>query len=56
LAADLWCTGGPAWQALAGAATQAPIGADILTEIGYDAAPYGVGYVVSTWSIGNRTD
>jgi hypothetical protein len=56
LAADLWCTGGPAWQALAGAATQAPIGADIRTEIGYDAAPYGVGYVVSTWSLGNRTD
>jgi hypothetical protein len=51
LAAELWCTGGPAWQALGGAATQAPISANIAAEIGYDAAPYGVGYVVSAWSL-----
>ncbi len=51
LAAELWCTGGPAWQALAGAATQAPAGAEVSAEIGYNAAPYGVGYVVSTWSL-----
>jgi hypothetical protein len=51
LAADLWCTGGPSWQALAGAATQAPAGAGVAAEIGYDSAPYGVGYVVSAWSL-----
>jgi hypothetical protein len=56
LAAELWCTGGPAWQALGGAATQAPIGADIVAEIGYDAAPYGVGYVVSAWSLAYPLD
>jgi hypothetical protein len=56
LAADLWCTGGPSWQALAGAATQAPAGAGIVGDIGYDAAPYGVGYVVGTWSLVDRTD
>ena len=56
LAAELWCTGGPAWQALAGAATQSPIGAQIVAEIGYDAAPYGVGYVVSTWSLMHPPD
>jgi len=56
LAAELWCTGGPAWQALAGAATQAPAGAGIVGDIGYDAAPYGVGYVVGTWSLVDRTD
>jgi hypothetical protein len=51
LAAELWCTGGPAWQALAGAATRTPSGARIVADIGYDAAPYGVGYLVSTWSV-----
>jgi hypothetical protein len=50
LAAELWCTGGPAWQALAGAATQAPPQTRIEADILYDAAPYGVGYLVSTWS------
>jgi hypothetical protein len=51
LAAELWCTGGPAWQALAGAATRTPAGTRIVADIGYDAAPYGVGYLVSTWSL-----
>jgi hypothetical protein len=56
LAAELWCTGGPAWQALAGAATQVPADARIVADIGYDAAPYGVGYVVSAWSLAYPPD
>jgi hypothetical protein len=51
LAAELWCTGGPAWQALAGGATRTAPQTRIEADILYDAAPYGVGYMVCTWSI-----
>jgi hypothetical protein len=44
-AATLLAAGWPAWQVLAGAAA----GAEWITEVTYDAAPYGVGYVVATW-------
>ncbi|HEY2669943.1 MAG TPA: hypothetical protein VGJ07_06155 [Rugosimonospora sp.] len=45
LAGDLMVTGRPVWQALAGAAS----GADWRGELLYDAAPYGVGYLVAAW-------
>jgi hypothetical protein len=45
LAADLMAAGRPVWQALAGAAS----GADWRAELLYDAAPYGVGYLVAAW-------
>ena len=45
LADDLLVQGRPAWQVLAGAAT----GTAWRGEVTYDAAPYGVGYLVATW-------
>ncbi|GAA2381277.1 class III extradiol dioxygenase subunit B-like domain-containing protein [Dactylosporangium salmoneum] len=44
-AADLWAAGRAPWQVLAGAADRQMAG-----ELLYDAAPYGVGYFVATWS------
>ena len=44
--AELLVAGRPAWQFLAGAAR----GAEWRGELHYDAAPYGVGYFVATWS------
>ena len=45
LAEDLLVQGRAAWQVLAGAAAGTPWRG----EVTYDAAPYGVGYLVSTW-------
>jgi hypothetical protein len=44
--AALLVAGRPAWQVLAGAAR----GARWRGELIYDAAPYGVGYLVATWT------
>lgn len=46
LAAELWATGVPAWQAVAAAS----VGEGQQAELLYDDAPYGVGYLVATWS------
>ncbi|MER0244238.1 class III extradiol dioxygenase subunit B-like domain-containing protein [Streptomyces sp. HSW2009] len=46
LARDLLACGRSAWQVLAGAAPGAALHGELL----YDEAPYGVGYVVATWS------
>ena len=46
LAEQLMVAGRAAWQVLAGAAGEDLLDAAVL----YDAAPYGVGYVVATWS------
>jgi hypothetical protein len=51
--AELWVQGRAAWQFLAGAASQASEaqqGAGIAARLHYDAAPYGVGYFVATWT------
>ena len=45
LADELLVPGRPAWQVLAGAAG----GRAWRGEVTYDAAPYGVGYLVATW-------
>jgi hypothetical protein len=45
LGADLLAAGVPAWRA-AGHAATGPLDAELL----YDAAPYGVGYFVATWT------
>jgi hypothetical protein len=45
LAADLQAAGRAAWQVLAGAAEEVVFDA----EVTYDAAPYGVGYLVAVW-------
>ena len=45
LAGELLVQGRPAWQVLAGAAA----GRGWRGEVTYDAAPYGVGYLVATW-------
>ena len=45
LAEDLLVQGRAAWQVLAGAAA----GTAWRGEVTYDAAPYGVGYLVATW-------
>jgi hypothetical protein len=42
----LWAAGRAPWQVLAGAAGDSPVKAQVL----YEGAPYGVGYVVATWS------
>jgi len=47
--AELWVAGRPAWQFLAGAATQTPHDSTIAARMHYDAAPYGVGYLVAGW-------
>jgi len=47
--ADLWVTGRPAWQFLAGAATQVPQHSTLRARLHYDAAPFGVGYFVAGW-------
>jgi hypothetical protein len=46
LARDLLVAGRAAWQVLAGAASGQSYEADLL----YDDAPYGVGYLVATWT------
>ncbi|MBR8743488.1 class III extradiol dioxygenase subunit B-like domain-containing protein [Nocardiopsis sp. MG754419] len=46
LARALMVAGRPAWQALAGAAGEAPFLGDLLAH----EAPYGVGYFVAAWS------
>ncbi len=48
--AELWVAGRPAWQFLAGAATQPPHDAHLEARMHYDAAPYGVGYFVADWT------
>ena len=48
LADELLVQGRAAWQVLAGAAG----GQQWQGEVGYDAAPYGVGYLVATWRPG----
>jgi hypothetical protein len=48
LAADLMATGRPAWQVLAGAAT----GRRPSCVVRYDDAPFGVGYLVASLSVG----
>lgn len=45
LAADLQAAGRAAWQVLAGASEEVLFDA----EVAYDAAPYGVGYMVAVW-------
>ena len=50
LADELLVQGRPAWQVLAGAAG----GQRWQGEVGYDAAPYGVGYLVATWLLADR--
>ncbi|WP_118082428.1 class III extradiol dioxygenase subunit B-like domain-containing protein [Streptomyces sp. CC0208] len=46
LAYELKASGRACWQVLAGAAEGAALGGSLL----YEDAPYGVGYVVATWS------
>ncbi|QKW29779.1 hypothetical protein HUT11_29425 [Streptomyces seoulensis] len=46
LAAELKASGRAPWQVLAGAAEDADLSGALL----YDEAPYGVGYLVSTWT------
>ncbi|MGW7443197.1 class III extradiol dioxygenase subunit B-like domain-containing protein [Kitasatospora sp. NPDC054795] len=46
LAAELKADGRAPWQVLAGAAE----GAGLTGRLGYQEAPYGVGYVVASWS------
>jgi aromatic ring-opening dioxygenase LigB subunit len=46
LAYELKASGRAPWQVLAGAAEGANLGGALL----YEDAPYGVGYVVATWS------
>lgn len=46
LAVELLCAGRASWQVLAGAAAGQVRTAELL----YEAAPYGVGYFVATWS------
>ncbi|MBQ0864273.1 class III extradiol dioxygenase subunit B-like domain-containing protein [Streptomyces smyrnaeus] len=46
LAYDLKAAGRSSWQTLAGAAQ----GADLAGRLLYDEAPYGVGYMVASWS------
>jgi len=45
LAADLLVAGRAPWQVLAGAAT----GSQLRGAVRFDAAPYGVGYLVASW-------
>jgi hypothetical protein len=52
--AELWVAGRPAWQFLAGAATQTPRATGIAARLHYDAAPYGVGYFVAGWAAAPR--
>jgi hypothetical protein len=46
LARELRASGRAPWQVLAGAAEGADLGGSLL----YEDAPYGVGYIVATWS------
>lgn len=48
VAAELRAAGRAPWQVLAGAAS----GADVTGRLLYDGAPYGVGYLVSLWTVG----
>jgi hypothetical protein len=50
LAQELQVAGRAAWQVLAGAAGERRLTGDLLA----DEAPYGVGYLVATWSLGIR--
>lgn len=53
LADQLWVAGRPAWQVLAGAAQAAgDDGASVSAVVQYDEAPYGVGYAVVEWGLG----
>jgi hypothetical protein len=47
LATELHAAGRAPWQVLAGATTTA----GLRGELGYHAAPYGVGYFVATWTL-----
>jgi hypothetical protein len=47
LAAEVGAAGRPAWQVLAGAARD--LTAPIDAQVHYDAAPFGVGYLVAGW-------
>lgn len=46
--AELWVAGRQAWQFLAGAASTP--GGRLAAHLHYDAAPFGVGYFVATWT------
>jgi hypothetical protein len=47
--ADLWAGGRVGWQCLAGALVAADNVATGIGRVRYDAAPYGVGYLVMSW-------
>jgi hypothetical protein len=47
LAAELWCAGRAPWQVLAGAAALAGTWRG---DLRYDSAPYGVAYLVASWT------
>lgn len=47
--AELLVAGRPAWQFLAGAATQTAHDDAVTARMYYEAAPYGVGYLVAGW-------
>ena len=49
LARDLLVAGRAAWQALAGAALDAPPAGGWHARLTYDDAPFGVGYFVAAW-------
>jgi hypothetical protein len=51
--AELWVAGRPAWQFLAGAASRAADDGALTARMRYDAAPYGVGYLVAEWTVGS---
>jgi hypothetical protein len=52
LAADLWCDGRASWQAAAGAvlADSTGVRGEWRGRLRYDDAPYGVGYLVASWT------
>lgn len=52
LATDLWCDGRASWQAAAGAVLADTAGGrgEWRGRLRYDDAPYGVGYLVATWT------
>jgi hypothetical protein len=49
LAGELGVAGRPAWQVLAGAVGAFEVGGPIESEVHYEAAPFGVGYLVAHW-------
>jgi hypothetical protein len=50
LATELGAAGRPGWQVLAGAVAAAPGWAAIDARVHYDAAPFGVEYLVADWA------